>query len=40
MYASQYYIHVQIMIQNITVPDIHGNTFKFEKTFVLKNKSL
>ena len=35
MYAFQYYIHVQIMIQNIIVHDIHENTFKFENAFVI-----
>ena len=35
MYACHFYIHVQIMIQNITVSEIHENTFKSRKSFVL-----
>ena len=40
MYAYQFHIHVQIMIQNITVPEINGNTFNFEKAFVFLHQKL
>ena len=40
MYAYQFYIHVQIMIQNITIPEINGNTFNFEKAFVFLHQKL
>ena len=40
MYAYQFHIHVQFMIQNITVPEINGKTFKSEKAFVFLHQKL
>ena len=38
MYVSHYYIHVQVMIQNIIVHDIHENIFKFQNACHIKQK--
>ena len=40
MYAYQFHIHVQIMIQNIIVLEINGNAFNSEKVFVFLHQKL